>query len=930
MNHLTHKQAFAESAKYFPTPLQAFQYIDKYSKFNYDHMRRETWIETVDRAVNYLRELSEYKLDEDVYADIHAHILTMQAMPSMRLLAMAGEPARRNGLAVYNCFAGEETFVTQDGIKSFQETEGQTVKVRAGDGKWRDAHVLSFGNQPLMRVSMRHWNGGRPGNFTSDVIVTADHRWILRDGTETTSLKVGDKLISGESLLIPCDLDQDAIRHGIIYGDGTLTRQKGVAYAQIRLCGRKAALKEQYFDGFGYSYPPSYNGDPMVYCGRQNAHWKEIPSNTSASYVAGFIHGLFLTDGVTTEVGHRKITTQNEDLALWIIRHASLAGYKVLAHSTYDKPTNFGKRAAPLHHITLGANDAAVYRVESIEFERFDEVFCVVEPVTRSFMLGNGQITGNCSAMGVDSIDAFVEALIISMSGCGVGFSVEDVYVSQLPIVQPQRPAQRVLEHTVEDSAEGWADALRLGLEQWFSGFDVTFDLSLIRPAGAILKTKGGRASGPQPLRELLDFARQTILNAQGRRLMPFEAHDLMCEVGNAAVQGGVRRTAMISLFDHGNYEMNTAKHGDFNPRRWNANNSVVIDKEMTRWEIGNIMRIMHESGRGEPGFFSRIACENTKPARRKSSNWLTNPCAEIILMSNQLCNLSICVARPDDTPETLRKKVEIATIIGTIQSMSTHFPGLRPVWKQNCEDERLLGVDITGQMDCPLLQDAALLRSLRDHAVATNKAYAALLGINQSAAVTCVKPSGNSAALLNCSSGLHARHSPYYIRRVRVGASGALYKVLRDAGVPLSPENGQTAENATTWVASFPIAAPEGTPTKAQRSAIDQLEYWKHVKLNWCEHSPSATIGYDEHELPAMIDWLYDNQAIISGLSFLQNSNAQYEQMPYEEISREQYDAMAAAMPDIDWSLITEYESEDYTEAAATLSCMAGVCELF
>ena len=260
---------------------------------------------------------------------------------------------------------------------------------------------------------------------------------------------------------------------------------------------------------------------------------------------------------------------------------------------------------------------------------------------------------------------------------------------------------------------------------------------------------------------------------------------------------------------------------------------------------------------------------------------------------------------------------------------MATDFKGLRPQWKANCEEERLLGVDVTGQMDCPAFQDAQVMRTLRDHAIAVNKEYAALLGINQSAAVTCVKPSGNSAALLDCSSGLHARHSPYYIRRVRVGASGALYKVLRDAGVSLSPENGQSADNATTWVASFPIAAPAGTATKAQRNAITQLEYWKTVKLNWCEHSPSATIGYDTDELPVMIDWLYDNQRIISGLSFLQNTNPAYDQLPYEEISQEQYMAMAAAMPCIDWSLISVYESEDYTTAASEIACSAGACDL-
>lgn len=453
----------------------------------------------------------------------------------------------------------------------------------------------------------------------------------------------------------------------------------------------------------------------------------------------------------------------------------------------------------------------------------------------------------NCSYMPVIDIYTFVEALTISMSGCGVGFSVERQYVERFPRIHRQiggTPRKWV----VADSAEGWAEALRIGLETWFDGGDIQFDYSQVRPAGSPLRTKGGRASGPEPLRQMLDFTRARILARQGSFLRPIDAHDIMCVVGNAAVSGGVRRTAMISLFDFDDLEMRLCKSGDNiigNEQRWNANNSAVWpDRELTQAEVARFMLDMVESGRGEPGIFSRQAALNTKPARRAPAEFGTNPCAEIVLRPFEFCNLSIAVARPDDTEETLREKVELASIIGTIQSMATHFPGLRPEWKRNCEEERLLGVDINGQMDSPVARDPDVQERLRHVAVETNRRTAEALGINPSAAVTCVKPSGNSSQLLDCSPGLHARWAPYYIRNVRVSAHTPMFKVLRDAGVPMDPENGQMPENASTWVIHFPVRSPEGAITRKDRSALEQCEYWLQCKTRWTEHNPSCFTG--------------------------------------------------------------------------------------
>ena len=633
------QKAVAESDPYFPSPIQKFQFYDKYSRYNYDLGRRETWIETVDRAVDYLKELSENKLPENDYTRIRQAILEMKVMPSMRLLAMAGDPARRSNIAIYNC-----------------------------------------------------------------------------------------------------------------------------------------------------SYLP------------------------------------------------------------------------------------------------------------------------------------------------VDAIDSFVEALIISMNGCGVGFSVERQYIEQMPRVQRQTGEHRGT-HVIEDTSEGWANALRIGLETWYAGEDITFDYSQIRPAGMPLRIKGGSASGPEPLRVMINFARERILARQGGFLTALDAHDIMCAVGGAAVSGGVRRTAMISLFDIEDHEMRHCKDGDFwhkNGQRWNANNSAVWpNRELSQEEIASFVLDMVRSGRGEPGIFNRRAAIESRPERRKIAEFGTNPCGEIVLRPFQFCNLTSAIAREEETFETLKDKVEVATILGTIQSMATNFPGLRPAWRENCSEERLLGVDLNGQMDSPACQDPDVQSRLRYIAQETNRVYAQKLGINQSAAITTVKPSGNSSQLLNSSSGIHARWAPYYIRNVRVGAHTPVYSVLRDEGVPMDPENGQTVDNANTWVAHFPIKSPENAVTRNSRTAIQQCEYWLQNKVHYTEHNPSVTITYRPDEVIDIIKWIWDHQDKIGGMAFLPASDAHYDQMPYVEINEEEFTRLARTFPEIDFSKIYRYEERDLTTAAQELACLAGSCDI-
>jgi ribonucleoside-diphosphate reductase alpha chain len=434
----------------------------------------------------------------------------------------------------------------------------------------------------------------------------------------------------------------------------------------------------------------------------------------------------------------------------------------------------------------------------------------------------------------------------------------------------------------------------------------------------------------------MLEFTRGRILDRQGVHLRPIDAHDIMCMVGNAAVSGGVRRTAMLSLFDHDDLDMRLCKSGDFerdNSQRWNANNSAVWpERGLDQVQVVEQVLDMVKSQRGEPGIFNRQATIELQPERRRRfgyTEYLTNPCGEIVLRKWELCNLSIAVARQEDTFETLREKVEVATIIGTIQSLATNFPDLRPMWKQNCEEERLLGVDITGQMDSPAVHDAGVMQALRQVAVETNRVFAEKLGINQSAAITTVKPSGNSSQLLNCASGLHARWAPYYERNVRVAATSSIFKVLRDAGVPMDPENGQTRDDANTWVVHFPMKSPDGAITRKDRSVIEQCNYWLHNKVNWTEHNPSCTITYKQDEVIELTKWIWQHRDQIGGMAFLPSFDANYAQLPYIEISEVDYERRIAEFPEIDYSKIWRYESTDLTNAAQELACLAGGCEV-
>lgn len=553
----------------------------------------------------------------------------------------------------------------------------------------------------------------------------------------------------------------------------------------------------------------------------------------------------------------------------------------------------------------------------------------------------------NCTFIAPAALQDFAEIMYLSMQGCGVGFAVESQNIEQLPQIQKQSQKKKLPTHAVADSKEGWCDALTLGLKTWYAGNDIDFDFSLIRPAGARLKTMGGKASGPEPLRSLLAFAREKILRRQGRRLRPIDVHDIVCKIGECVVSGGVRRTAMISLSDLDDVDMRDAKKGQFfltEPHRSVANNSAVYGTRPTSNELMEEWVALMKSGSGERGIFNRGSLANTLPKRRekyfKSVGFIdedgvvqgpigTNPCGEIILQSKQFCNLSEIIAREGDTVESLVRKARLASLLGTYQSSLSRFNYISKDWTKHCEEERLLGVSVTGQWDSETARNPEAMQAMRDIAVRTNEVYAKRFGIKPSLSVTAVKPSGTVSQTFNCSSGIHPRHAKYYIRRVRISATDSLFKMLKDQGVPYHPEVGQTEENATTFVLEFPIESPGNARFKDDFSALEQLEYWKTVKLNYTEHNPSATISVGEDEWISVVDWVQKNWDIIGGLSFLPRFDHVYRLAPYETITKEQYEEMAKKLPAVDYSKLLVYEHADETEQKRELACAGGTCEI-
>jgi len=601
-----------------------------------------------------------------------------------------------------------------------------------------------------------------------------------------------------------------------------------------------------------------------------------------------------------------------------------------------------------------GQSMANSYMLDESQYHALKDAIINLEvmPSMRSLMtagpaLERDNVAGyNCSYLPIDSVRSFDEMMYILMCGTGVGFSVENKYVDKLPIISEEFHVTDTII-LVSDSKVGWAKAYRELLSLLYAGQVPKWSTERIRPAGARLRTFGGRASGPEPLEDLFRFTVEVFRTASGRRLRPLEVHDLCCKIADIVVVGGVRRSALISLSDLNDSDMRNSKFGawwESNGQRRLANNSAVYRSTPSMSSFLSEWRMLFESKSGERGIFNREACiKQLERSGRRDTNhdWGTNPCSEIILRPYQFCNLSEVVVRPADTLDDLKEKVKLATILGTLQSTMTNFRYLRKVWKDNCEEERLLGVSLTGIMDHPVLNGNEdyfisgtgekplgldqVLEQLKEVSVKINQEWAEKLGINQSTCISCVKPSGTVSQLVDSASGIHGRFAPYYIRRVRNDVKDPITQFLVNQGIPYEIDQ----MNKDNLVFSFPMKSPESSRIAGELTALEQLEIWKTYQDHWCEHKPSCTVYYTEEEFLDVGGWVYKNFDKISGVSFLPYDDHVYPQAPYEPITKEEYEVRELVFPEIKWEDLPLYEDDDYTTGAQELACKGGVCEI-
>ena len=938
------------------------QYIHKsrYARWVDKENRRETWEESVQRYIDYFT--AKCPDMAPLMPELRDAILNLEIMPSMRALMTAGKALERDHIAGYNPVSGTTRVVTRErGNTPIQELAGGTYTVLNKDGKWVSASFRSYGIQPLHRVTVR-----LNSNTVKQIDCTENHRWVLSSGkvVSTASLTSGDRIAFVSAPKAEIDADyRRGVQHGLIYGDGTATKAgERVRGYHIRLCGKNAE-QLSWFSEYPVCYPPSAGGDPVVqmYDGFAATHsLKHLPSpSETESYLLGFIRGWLAADGSVTTAGSQVTLCASELGVRWLQDFSEKLGFVIQHVRKQPAETNYGKRNAGSYIVSFSRSSISEddllcswkreafrpleshFVVKSVEaLGVSDEVFCAEVPETNTFVLEGGLLTGNCSFVAVDDPRAFDETLYVLACGTGVGFSVERQFVNCLPVVSETfHPSDTCI--VVPDSKVGWASSFKQLVSLLYSGEIPTWDMSKVRPAGARLKTFGGRASGPEPLDNLFKFTVALFQKAAGRKLTSIECHDLMCSIADTIVVGGVRRSALISLSNLSDDRMRNAKAGQWwetHGFRELANNSVAYTEKP---EIGAFMAEWHslyESKSGERGIVNRVAAKKAAIAtgrRDPNYDFGVNPCSEIFLRPSGLCNLTEVVIRPTDNINSLLRKVRLATILGTLQATLTDFRYLRPVWKKNAEEERLLGVSLTGIMDHPVMNGSMgkemledTLNKMRNAAIVVNAKCARQLGINPAAAITTVKPSGTVSQLVNSSSGIHPRYSPYYIRTVRGDKKDPLSQMIFMEGVPAEDEARRPND---MWVFSFPIKSPDTAVFRNDRSAIEQLELYLAYKSWWAEHNVSITCYVKEHEWLEVGAWVYKNWDLVGGVSFLPHDEGTtvYKQAPYQEIDEATYLKAKAAMPEINWDRLKNFEHEDATTGTQELACVGGACEI-
>ena len=940
----------------FKDSFQEFIFTRTYSRWADDENRRQTWSETVKRYCEYMKGRYSDSLSSKEYNDMYNAIYNLEVMPSMRALWSAGAAMDNDNVSAYNCFGIETQFITDKGVVSFSDlSNGDTITVLTHKGNWKRAHVRRHTLQKLNKIT--YGMGGM--GLDHIVYATENHRWILSSGEETTKLQENDYLYKNPEIKefnYEEALPEEKLYwcYGYVYGDGTKVKGKNgqYLYSKVRLCGKDKQYQDRFEEmGFKTSLVDSISGDFHAYTG---GYLKTVPNldKEPLNKIKAFLHGFLMADGAKKllkdgKISFSSIQQSNEESFNFLMKALPMCGYYIYRVDDFSgqitnyKVRGFTKRIALVNKEATESN--SMWKIRKIEeTDRYENVWCLEVEDDHSFVFPNGVATGNCSFTTIEKVKDFCEIMYILMNGAGVGYSVEKGFIDNLPIINDTDSKEKTEKIIFEDSKLGWAIGFEKVLNCLWNGISFECDYSKIRERGARLKTFGGRASGPEPLKNLVEFTTKVIDNNRGMKLQSIDVHDIVCKIAEIVVVGGIRRSACISLSDLTDNQMATCKDGEFwnkNPQRQYSNNSVAYTRKPDLLSFLDEWKYLYKSNAGERGIFNRVASKNkaNENGRRDGSRITgTNPCGEVLLRSKSFCNLTEVVVRPTDTFEDLKRKIKLASLIGTLQAGFTNFKYLDKKWKENCEEEALLGLSLTGVRDHKILgsvNDKAKkwLSDLKHSAISMNKKIATKIGVNQATAITCVKPSGTVSLLVNSSPGAHVRNTKtgYYIRRVRISATDPLFKMLKEQGVPYKCEVGQSPETASTFVLEFPCKVPTGAVTRELESAMEQLEFWKMYRDFWCEHNPSITIFIKQDEWLDTLAWVYKHFDDIGGLTFMPSDDSIYQLAPYEDISKEDYDKFMGLFPNIDFSVLSKYEMEDNTEGSKEYACTANGCML-
>lgn len=912
----------------------------KYARYLDQLNRRETWEELVNRN----REMHKRRypnMSEEIDRIYDDFVIPKKVLPSMRSLQFGGAPIEISPNRIYNCLAQETEFVTSEGVRSFADFgDGDRVRVLGHTGTWRDATVRSYGVQHLQKITLQRGNG----KATRTVFATADHRWLLADGTVTTSLQEGDRLlptpdIFSEFVYEDADpLERLYWAYGYVYGDGTCVKNGDgeYTYSMVRLCGKDADRYAERFEelGFKTSRSASLEGDVYAYTG---TYLKTAPDPAldEPRLIRAFVRGYLDADGYMNPDWYegsanvfKALQTSDSDHAVFVERCFPVAGVHVM--NRFDltgQETNYGVRGETTKYTlanSLGSSPAWTWRVTALEeTDREETVWCLEVEDDHSFVLEGGIVTGNCAYGPVDDIAMFSETMFLLLGGTGVGYSVQRHHVEKLPSIKPPMQRRRYL---IGDSIEGWADSVKVLMKAYLTHYPYRpdFDFSDIRPKGARLVTSGGKAPGPEPLKRALERIEDLLQTKRsGERLTPFEAHRIMCFIADAVLAGGIRRAAMISLFSMDDEEMLTAKSGDWweaYPELARANNSVVLPRQtVTRAQFDELWATVEANRSGEPGFYWT-----------NDVDWGTNPCAEIALRPFQFCNLCEINASTVEDQDDLEDRVRAAALIGTLQAGYTDFHYLRPVWRETTEEDALVGVGMTGIASGrvqPLDLEAAAVAVRFENARVARK-----ISINPASRTTTVKPSGTSSMVLGTSSGIHAWHSEHYIRRIRVTKNESIYAYL-DLMHPELLEDDQFDPNSA--IISIPIKAPEGAVTREESSlqlfqrVMDFNERWIRAghRFGTNTNNVSATLSIRDDEWALMGVLMWERRFDYNGLSVLPYDGGSYVQAPFESIDRHVYEDMVKNLRSVDITKVVELE--DGTSLVGEAACAGGACEI-